>query len=200
MLALGGILALTLIGYLLLTTDSAPPVGAARLVDDPLRGAGTPRVEIVEFGDFGCHSCQAWHQAGIADRILDAYGEHVAFTFRDFPVITPQSPRAAEAAQCAYDQDQFWPYHDLLYARAPRLNVPDLKAYADEIGLDRAAFEQCLDSGAHRATVDYDLQAARDLRLRGTPSFMVNGQVLTGPPTYDVLVGLIEAELAGGGR
>ncbi|MBI3761255.1 MAG: thioredoxin domain-containing protein, partial [Chloroflexi bacterium] len=125
------------------------PVDAARLADDPSLGPSTAPVTIVEYGDFGCPSCRAWHQAGILDRIRAQYGERVRFVWRDFPIITAQSPKAAEAGQCAYDQSKFWEYHDLVYDRAPAIGVSDLKAYAAEIGLEVEKFNQCLDSGQH---------------------------------------------------
>ncbi|MGB0384404.1 MAG: DsbA family protein [Ardenticatenaceae bacterium] len=194
-LLLGGVVVLLLLGYFYFSSSSAPPVDAARLADDPLLGTEAPVVTIVEFGDFGCHACQGWHQAGIREQIMANYGDQVRFVWRDFPVITPQSPKAAEAAQCAHDQGRFWDYHDLLYERAPKIGESDLKEYAAEVGLDSQAFESCLDSNQHQATVQHDLDAARDLRLRGTPSFVVDGQVLTGPPSYQTLEGLIQSAL-----
>lgn len=124
--------------------------------------------------------------------MLATYGDQIRFVWRDFPVITAQSPKAAEAAQCAYDQGFFWEYHDLLFERANSLRVGDLKAYAGELDLDSAAFNQCLDSGQHQATVENDLQDAYRHRFRGTPSFLVNDQPLAGPPNFQSLQNLIE--------
>ena len=121
------------------------------------------------------------------------------FVWRDFPVITAQSPKAAEAAQCAYDQGKFWEYHDLLFARAPALGVSDLKAYAAELGLDTAQFNQCLESGKHRETVRRDWRDAEAHGFQGTPSFLINNQALIGPPTAKVLEQKINAILASGG-
>jgi 2-hydroxychromene-2-carboxylate isomerase len=67
-----------------------------------------------------------------------------------------------------------------------------LKNYAGELGLDGAAFDQCLDSGQHRATVEKDLEEAFERRLPGTPSFLVNEQPLVGPPTFEILQSVIE--------
>jgi len=89
------------------SVDPSQPVDTARLVDDPALGPTTAPVTIVEYGDFGCPSCRAWHRAGILKQIRAQYGEKVRFVWRDFPVITPQSPQAAVAAQCAYDQRRF---------------------------------------------------------------------------------------------
>ena len=193
-----GIVALVLLlaaGYFLWPRPQAQAVSADRLNDDPTLGAANAPVTIIEYGDFGCPSCRAWHNAGIPDQIMATYGDQVRFVWRDFPVITAFSPDAAQAAQCAYDQERFWEYHDLLFERANSLRVGDLKNYASELGLDRAEFDRCLDSQQHQATVEVDLEDAYGLRLRGTPSFLVNGQPLAGPPNFQALQQIIEANL-----
>jgi protein-disulfide isomerase len=174
------------------------PAAAARLTDDPVLGPASAPVTIVEYGDFGCPACRAWHRAGIREQVVAQYGDRVRFVWRDFPVITPQSPKAAEAAQCAYDQGRFWEYHDLLFARAPAIGLDELKSYAVEIGLDAEGFNACLDSGQHGATVDRDMQDAIARRFRGTPSFTVNDQPLAGPPTFEMLQAIIDPLVDGG--
>ncbi|MEK7323807.1 MAG: DsbA family protein [Chloroflexota bacterium] len=197
----GGTLAVLLIGaFALRPRPQAEAVPEARLTDDPALGSAEAKVTIVEYGDFGCPSCRAWHQAGILTQILEKYGDKVRFVWRDFPVITAQSPKAAEAAQCAYDQHQFWEYHDLLYDRAPALSVSNLKTYAAELGLDTARFNSCLDSGQHQATVARDEQDAFQRGFRGTPSFLVNEQPLVGPPSTETLQNLIDTLLAADGQ
>ena len=180
---------------LLLTRQSSHSMGAAVLADEPALGPSTAPVTIVEYGDFGCSACQAWHRAGIRERVLARYGDQVRFVWRDFPVITSLSPKAAEAAQCAHDQGRFWEYHDLLYERAPAIRQGDLKAYAAELGLDAEQFDQCLDSGAHAGTVNQDLRDARARGLRGTPSFLMNGDALPAPPSFSFLQQVIDSEL-----
>jgi protein-disulfide isomerase len=185
-----------LAGYFLWPRPQALAVSPERLNDDPFIGSVDAPVTIVEYGDFGCPACRGWHNAGILKQVLATYGDQVRFVWRDFPVITAQSPKAAEAAQCAYDQGFFWEYHDLLFERASSLRVGDLKSYAGELAIDSAAFDQCLDSGQHRATVENDHQDASRRRFRGTPSFLVNDQPLAGPPTFAFLQSLIEPILS----
>jgi protein-disulfide isomerase len=183
-------------GYFLWPRPQAQAVSPDRLNDDPALGSPDAPVTIIEYGDFGCPSCQAWHNAGILDRVIATYGDQVRFVWRDFPIITAFSPEAAQAAQCAYDQDRFWDYHDLLFERGPSFRDEKLKSYAVEIGLDATAFNQCLDTRQHQATVDKDLEDAFQRRFRGTPSFLVNDQPLAGPPTFEFLQSLIEPILA----
>ncbi len=161
-----------------------------------LEGPADAPVKIVEFGDFGCPSCRAWHSAGIKTQLQAAYGDQISFEFRHFPVITAQSPKAAEAGQCAAEQGAFWQYHDYIYEQTPQnaLSVSQLKSYAAAIGLNQESFDSCLDSGKYRDYVARDQRAAVDAGARGTPSFFVNGQAAF--PSYEGMTGAIEQALA----
>lgn len=172
------------------------PLPATRLGTDPALGAPDAPVVIVEYGDFGCTTCRAWHQAGVRDQILAEYGDKVVFVWRDFPIITAQSPKAAEAGQCAFDQNKFWEFHDYVYDHATSLSVADLKKYAREIGLDGEQFDQCLDSGRDKAKVDQSLEQAYRYGFPGAPGFVVNDQKLPGPPMYATLKGIVDNILA----
>ena len=196
----GGLIAAIAIGALLLAPQSDVPATtpANPSVDDRAIGPATAPVTIVEYGDFGCTTCRAWHNAGILQQVINQYGDKVRFVWRDFPVITPQSPKAAEAGRCAQDQGKFWEYHDVLYARQPILDVGSLKSYAAQLGLNTAQFDQCLDSGQHQAEVNQDLQDAFARRFTGTPSFLINDKPLAGPPSFQMLQSLIDPILARG--
>jgi protein-disulfide isomerase len=158
-------------------------------------GPATAPVTIVEYGDFGCSTCRAWENQGVLAKILARYGDKVRFIWRDLPVITPQSPKAAEAADCANDQNQFWPYHDLLYSKAPALSISDLKAYAAQLGLDTPRFNACLDSSQHAVDVNNDLKDGFSHGFRATPSFLVNNMPEIGPISFDQFSQLIDAAL-----
>lgn len=195
-----GALALIVLTVVLLsaTQPKAQPLDDTRLASNPSLGSETAIVTITEYGDFGCTSCRAWHNAGVLEQVREVYGDQVQFVWKDFPVITAQSPKAAEAGQCAFDQGKFWEFHDYIYENTDSLSVNDLKGYAAQLGLDTAKFNQCLDSGQNRAKVNQNLNEARTFGFPGTPSFLVNGKKLVGPPTFEVLKSAIDAILAGG--
>jgi protein-disulfide isomerase len=191
-----GVLAIA--AYLLWPRNSAvPALSAARLAADPSIGPANAPVTLIEYGDFGCPSCQAWYKAGVLEQVLRKYGDKIHFVWRDFPIITADSPKAAEAGQCAFDQGKFWPFHDIVYDNAPAISVDDLKSYAAQVSLDTTKFDQCLDSSQDAAKVDQSLQDARNRGFQGTPSFLLNGQPLAGPPSFDYLVSLIDPMVAG---
>jgi len=196
-----GALALILFAavFFISSRPKAQPLDETRLASNPTLGSDTAKVIITEYGDFGCSSCRAWHNAGIMEQVIAAYGDQVQFVWKDFPVITAQSPKAAEAGQCAFDQGKFWEYHDYIYENVYTLGADDLKSYATQLGLDMEKFNQCLDSGQNRAKVEQSLnEAQRQFAFPGTPSFLVNGQKLVGPPTFETLKSIIDPILAGG--
>ncbi|HET6445866.1 MAG TPA: thioredoxin domain-containing protein [candidate division Zixibacteria bacterium] len=182
-LRIGGLILIVAGGLAVLgfyRSSTAPKVDApldlmAANIDGPVDAP----VRIVEFGDFGCPSCRAWHNSGIKEALKSEFGEQISFTFRHFPVITRQSPKAAEAGQCASEQSRFWEYHDFIYEMTPinALSVEQLKGYAASIGLDSDQFNQCLDSGKYQSYVARDQQAAFSAGAAGTPTFFINGRI-----------------------
>jgi protein-disulfide isomerase len=176
------------------TTLSSPSSAVAAA--DPAFGPEGAPVEITEYADFGCSACRAWHNDGIREQVLAMFGDQVRFVWKDFPVITPQSPQAAEAGHCAAAQGKFWEFHDLVYEEFAGLDAEALQGYATQIGLDTTAFAQCLDQRVMRPKVQSNEQEARLLGLRGTPGFAINGRPLPAPPSFEQLTALIQQELA----
>jgi protein-disulfide isomerase len=199
---LGGLLVLALIlgaAWVLWPKSSASQNTSANLNNEPFLGPADAPVTLIEYGDFGCTTCRGWYNAGVLDKLRAAYGDKLRFVWRDFPIITAQSPKAAEAGQCAFDQGKFWQYHDLLYQRAPALSISDLKSYAAELGLDTARFNQCLDSGEKAAIVEKSKQDAQQRGFTATPDFLLNGEAIIGPPSFADLQTRINAILASQG-
>jgi protein-disulfide isomerase len=195
---LGGLLVLALIGgviWVLWPKASASQSTSVNLNNEPSIGPMDAPVTLIEYGDFGCTTCKGWYNAGVLDKLRATYGDKLRFVWRDYPIITAQSPKAAEAAQCAFDQGKFWQYHNLLYQRAPALSVNDLKSYAAELGLDTAHFNQCLDSGEKAAIVQKSEADARQLGFTATPDFLLNGEAIIGPPSFADLQTRINAIL-----
>ncbi len=172
------------------------PAREAASVEPNRIGPENAPVQIVEYGDFGCHACRAWHNAGIKDQLLADFGDQISIEFRHFPVITRQSPLAAEAAQCAAEQGAFWLYHDYIYEWTPEgaLSRDDLQFYAEAIDLDQEAFNSCLDSGRFQDVVEQDLRAAQKAGARGTPTFLINGQEAF--PSYQSMSATIQEILS----
>lgn len=111
------------------------------------------------------------------------------------------SVRTAEASECAADQGQFWPMHDLLYARQSGVYASgDLDAtlvgYAGDLGLDTGAFASCMQAHKHLQFVQDDYQAATRAGVQFRPVFEINGTRITGSQPFTVFQKRIDAALA----
>lgn len=192
------IVVLGIVGLVLWRSVNAVPLDELIEETPPLLdGSETAVVRVIEYGDLGCSACRSWHNLGIKEQLKQDFGDQVAFEYRHFPVITPNSPDAAEAAQCAAEQDAFWPYHDYIYENLPAyppLDRDSLKEYATTVGLDRTAFDSCLDSRKYESYVFSQAQDARSAGARGTPTFLVADQ-LVARPSYENLSQLISTAL-----
>jgi hypothetical protein len=168
----------------------------------PTLGPANGPVQMVEFADFQCPYCARFAEDTLP-RIIADYGDTVLFVFRNFPLsFHPNAFNAAEAAECAFQQGAFWQYHDMLFANQGALGVDSLKRYALAVGLDMAAFNECLDSGETAPAVDADLAAGQSaateagLSQFGTPAFFINGQPVIGAYPYEEFKRVIGQALA----
>lgn len=183
-------------------TPTVIPPGVAE-DDDAFKGPADAAVVIVEFSDFQCPYCGRWYEQTLP-RILETYPNEVKFVYRDFPIFGEDSLRAAQATECAEEQevDKFWAMHDRLFVRLTSgdttpLSQETLVGYAEEIGLDTRSFAECLSSQRYYDEVERDYQAAVSYGLRGTPGFVINGVVYAiGAQPFDVFDRIIQDELA----
>src|SRR5581483_8762214 len=99
--------------------------------NNPTIGPDNAPVTIIEFSDFQCPFCKRFHDTTLPV-LLKKYEGKIRFAYRDFPIssIHPYAQGAAEAAECAYAQNKFWDYHDLLFQDQQRLTADDLLTYA----------------------------------------------------------------------
>jgi protein-disulfide isomerase len=172
-----------------------PPVVPLSSGDDPALGPATALVTITEFSDFQCPVCK--ESVPILKQLQSLYPEQVRLVYRDFPLPShPQARPAAEAAHCAYEQQQFWTYHDALFAQAPNLKPSDYLQLAQSVGLNPEDFATCLSSGRSKTAVNRDIAEGRSIGLSATPTFFVNGRYLSGFQTLDVFREIIDRELA----
>lgn len=117
-----------------------------------------------------------------------------------FAFLGQESQWAAEASECAGEQDAFWEYHDYLFENhggenQGAFNKDNLKRFAVELDLDAEAFNQCLDSGRNAQIVQTETTSGQQIGIRSTPTFLVNGQPVVGAQPYEIFEQIIEQEL-----
>ncbi len=186
-----------------------PPNAGGRISvsvdDDPFFGDKNAPVTIIEFSDFECPFCARFHTQTLP-QVKSQYGDTIRFVYRDLPLkqLHAFAQLAAEAAECADDQDKFWEFHDLLFENQRAWASGNAKSsfndYAQQLGLDTAEFRSCLDSGKHTSEVQKDLQDGFAAGVSGTPTFFVGNErdgyiKLVGAQPFSAFQAAIEAEL-----
>lgn len=137
-------------------------------------------VIIEVYSDFQCPFCK--EVLPTLQELKRAYGTNVFIEYKHFPIVSlhPKAQQAAEASECARDQDKFWQYHDLLFFNQNRMERKDFIDYAQQLGLDLTVFNTCLDSRKKQQIVEQHLAEGLQRGVRGTPTFLVNDVMLSG--------------------
>ena len=140
-------------------------------------GSAAAPVVILIFSDFECPFCAQFALETLPTLKTDyADTGRVQLAFRHLPLPNhARAERAAEAAECAAAQGRFWPMHDRLFQNPKALGEGDFTAHAGHVGLDASRFQTCM-RGAARSRVELDRETAKQLRLGGTPVFLVGSR------------------------
>jgi protein-disulfide isomerase len=143
------------------------------------RGDPSAAVTIVEFTDFQCSACGGMYP--IVEDVLKTYGNRVHFVIRNFPLTSVHANafNAAQAAEAAKAQGKFWQYIDVLFKNQTTLDRDSLKKYATQVGLDRKQFDAEFDSAKYEPIVRQDMTEGEGYGVEATPTFFINGVVLT---------------------
>jgi protein-disulfide isomerase len=167
-------------------------------------GPANAKVTLVEFGDIQCPACGAMEPA--VEQIQANYVDtgKIRFVFRNFPLTTVHqwAMKAAEADEAAGKQGKYWQMHDKLYATQDQwatLSNPDsfFQNVAQQVGVPSISqWKSDYKSSAVSNLINQDEQYALSLGLDQTPTFFLNGQELTTPPSgYSDLANQINAKL-----
>lgn len=163
--------------------------------DDPYIGPEDAPIVIVEFSAYACPYCGR-HFEQTFEPLLENYGQHIRYVYRDFPTINPDvSFPASMAANCAAEQGQFWEYHDMLFSNQELLSVDYLTVAASQLNLDMDSFSECLADQRYYSEVENDFYDASVLGVSGTPSFYINGEFYSGAQAYEFFERVIQREL-----
>lgn len=184
------------------TTVAPPPVDTGAFPGHTM-GSDSAPVTIVEYADFECPACGQYAvltEPDVRKRLVDS--GVVRVIFHDFPIEGHQNSMAAHlAAQCAGDQGKFWQMHDQLYFNQGRWALerrPEgtIRGLAKAIGLDMGRYDQCVSSGRYVARLERMRQEGVNRGVNSTPTFVINGRVISGFTTYDQMRDLVDQALA----
>jgi protein-disulfide isomerase len=163
--------------------------------NDHVLGDRHAPITVVEYGDFECPTCK--QAAPSVKLLLERFENRVRFAYRHFPQegIHPHAMQAAQAAECAGAQRQFWVMHDLLFANQAHLDHKHLLEYAAKIELDQVQFRAELDDEVYLQRIREHIDSGRASHVRATPGFFVNGTIVDVSFGLRALFDAVEAAL-----
>ena len=176
--------------------------------NDHIRGDKNAPVKIIEFSDMECPFCKKFHETML--NIINEYGANgqVAWIYRHFPLkqLHPLAQKAAEATECAAKMggnNAFWQYLDQYMApqsSEENLISNNFTKIAENIGLNKSQFENCLNSGEFSDKIDAQAQDAVNSGAQGTPYSVIiakNGKKyeINGAQPYEKVKAIIEEAL-----
>lgn len=175
------------------------------IANEPSVGAANAPVTIVEYSDFECPFCSRFWSAAyqqIKQNYIDT--GKARLVFKDFPLnnIHPLATPAAVAANCVYTNlgsEAFFAMHDRIFESQDALSHTTLSAWAIELGLSEEQYSACADSASYIDEVATDFAEGQSIGVSGTPSFVINGELLIGAQPYESFERAIEDALAGQG-
>lgn len=173
--------------------------------DDPVLGDPNAPITMIEFSDYECPFCKR-HFTQTLPKLKEKYIDtgKVKLVYRDFPLgfHDPLATKEAMGANCAREQgndETYFAYHDLIFentnSNGRGLQEEKLYDFADELGLDRIKFTECLDSGKYKDEVAKDIADGRSAGVSGTPAFIVAGKFVSGAQPFSVFEAIIEEAL-----
>lgn len=153
----------------------------AMIGDSPVLGATNQQIVMVEFSDFQCPYCATANQN--VKQFMAKHKDKVTLVYKHFPLtqIHPEALPAASAAWAANRQGKFWEYHDALFANQAKLSESFYLETATKLKLDLNKFNA--DRKLAPESIVKDFKLGRQLGVEGTPTFFMNGEVISGAAT-----------------
>jgi protein-disulfide isomerase len=164
----------------------------------PVLGDPNAPVTIVEFSDFQCPFCARFYTdtyPSIKSQYVDTGKANIVYRHLPLP-FHPEAQPAAEASMCAAEQGKFWEFHDKIFQNQAIMSAANYKAWAAELGLNTGQFNSCVDSREYQDYVEADYAAASAAGVSGTPSFVINGELVVGAQPTAVFQQAIDSKLS----
>jgi protein-disulfide isomerase len=167
------------------TTTEEAKIDFITSENDYVRGNNDAKLIIVNFSDIECSYCKKLHEN--MEKIIEDYPNDVLWVFKHFPLssIHADAQKAAEATECADDQGRFWDYLDNLFANQSKINYDYFSLLADELGLDKNKFDECLSSSKFSKKVADDYAQGKNIGVQVTPTVIIDGILIKGAVSYE---------------
>jgi protein-disulfide isomerase len=162
----------------------------------PFMGNRNSKVTIVEFSNFQCPYCMdSWVKL---QKLIQKHPQEMRYIFKHFP-FQPQGKTfelsELTAAAQEVNNEAFWLIHDFFFTdegqNVARLEKEAVKQKIEQLlkgkGYDVRVFQSALETGRAKKRVLDDIAVGDRIRITGTPTKIVNGDVIVGASQDNIL-------------
>ncbi len=167
-----------------------PPEGLYNAEHSPVIGNPNADVTVVEFFDYNCGYCK--RVAGDVQRLVEE-DKNVRVVFKEFPILSESSQVAARYALAAAKQGKYNELHMALMKQSGRVDEKEILRVADSLQIDIRQLNEDVYSTDIGDELTANSEMAREIGVRGTPFFVVNGEKYPGALSYARLKALVES-------
>jgi protein-disulfide isomerase len=167
--------------------NSDSKTGSSQVLSSNTIGKNTKNVTLLEYGDFQCPACAAYHP--LIKEVIKKYENEISFQFRNFPLqdIHQNARAASRAAEAAGKQNKYWDMHDLLYEQQKSWETSNsaktiFEGYAKQLGLNLDTFKKDFASSEVNAIINADFDEGQKQGVNSTPTFFLQGKKLEKAP------------------
>jgi protein-disulfide isomerase len=160
--------------------------------NDPILGNPNSQLIIIEFGCFACPFTKKAEPT--LKEVMKNY--NVSIQYKSSLINSHNlSFESALAANCAFEQGKYKPYHDKLFELQGELSEDDFFDLAKTLGLNKTRFTICYNNKTYEHEIKSDHQMALNAGVIATPTFFINERRIVGPKPYRTFATIIEEEL-----
>jgi protein-disulfide isomerase len=171
------------------------------LDDEPSIGNQFAKITVIEFSDFECHYCSK--SQAVSSELREKYKKQIYWVFKDFPLqeIHEDAFQAHISANCVKEiqPEKYWIYFRTLFENYRSLEKENLTAYIKESEIDQDKWKACMENPQMRKKITYEIQAdikeGKNLGIKGTPTFIINGNLIVGARGYEFFDAVIQKEI-----
>ncbi|MGW8265665.1 MAG: DsbA family protein [Longimicrobiales bacterium] len=180
--------------------QEAQPLNVSQMGYD--RGSSDAPVRVLEVSDFGCGYCRIFHQETFPT-LREVYVEAGLVQWKFIPFVLGRFPNGLEAsiaAECSGEQDSFFSMQGRLFGDQSGWKnsidpFPFFARLAEEEGLDVERFNRCIDGGWRENQVRANVRFGREIGVRGTPTFLIDGIPISGALPLDTFRDILDIAL-----
>ena len=149
-------------------------------------------ITLVEFVDYRCGYCKKAHNE--VEKLLST-DRNIRFVIKEFPILGEDSlvlSKFALAVKIVHGDEMYKLVHDILIKMK---SPPSEKAFdqiMNNLNLDADRVESKMESNEVNGMIAYTRTLAERLKISGTPTFVMNDELIRGYVPFDALINIVD--------